>query len=51
MEPVDFFILLIVFTIIFVWGLIKFPLSTAMIILAVWGIYKWKKSKKNDSGS
>lgn len=52
MEPVDFFILLIVFTIVFIWGLIKFPLSTVMIILTIWGIYKLKKkNKKNDTGS
>lgn len=51
MEPVDFFILLVVFIILFCYGLIKFPLSTAMVILAIWGIYKLKKNKKNDSSS
>jgi hypothetical protein len=46
MEPVDFFILLVVFIILFCYGLIKFPLITALFILSIWGIYKLKKNKK-----
>lgn len=50
MEPVDFFILLIVFCIMFIWGLIKCPIGTALLIFAIWGIYKLK-TKKNGTGS
>jgi len=47
MEPVDFFILLIAFIILFLWCIFHNPLGTGLAIIIFWGIYKLSNKYKN----